>query len=335
MKKQAFHIFFSFCAMLCIIGASTFALSLPVNPDHNSNALEKVRIEGLVVKYQGNLLVVRNAGGVETNVQINSGTQISEKKKNFFRPARKYSADQLQRGLFVEVEGYKNDSGAIDAVHIRFRQDDLKMASAVETVVVPVEDRLSSTEQRLSESEKNAERLSGQIQEVSELSDAARNAARTAQDSADQANAAAMESAEIAQTGLKVTNERIASLDDYEIKSSLTVNFAVGSAVLDEVAKTALDQLAMEAGGLKGFLMEVTGYASSDGNSAYNKRLSQRRADTVVDYLVVNHSVPPRRIVRPVGFGENNPVSDNSTRDGRKQNRRVEIKLLVSKGLMK
>ena len=65
-----------------------------------------------------------------------------------------------------------------------------------------------------------------------------------------------------------------------------------------------------------------------------NRALSQRRADTVIRYLVENHSIPLRRIVTPYGFGETNPVAENNSRDGRAQNRRVEVKLLVNKGLM-
>jgi OOP family OmpA-OmpF porin len=62
--------------------------------------------------------------------------------------------------------------------------------------------------------------------------------------------------------------------------------------------------------------------------------LSSRRADTVIRYLIENHNIPLRRIVTPYGYGESNPVAENATRDGRAQNRRVEVKLLVNKGLI-
>jgi outer membrane protein OmpA-like peptidoglycan-associated protein len=62
--------------------------------------------------------------------------------------------------------------------------------------------------------------------------------------------------------------------------------------------------------------------------------LSQRRADTVIRYLIENHNIPLRRIVTPYGYGETNPVAENNSRDGRAQNRRVEVKLLVNKGLI-
>jgi outer membrane protein OmpA-like peptidoglycan-associated protein len=67
---------------------------------------------------------------------------------------------------------------------------------------------------------------------------------------------------------------------------------------------------------------------------ARNRALSQRRADAVIRYLVENHSIPLRRIVTPYGYGELNPVAENESREGRAQNRRVEVKLLVNKGIL-
>jgi len=117
------------------------------------------------------------------------------------------------------------------------------------------------------------------------------------------------------------------------VQSSSTVNFKLNSAVLSPEAKAALDQVATSATSLKGYVIEVTGFASADGSTAKNKALSQRRSQAVIDYLVETHNVPLRRIGQSYGFGELQPVADNTTREGREQNRRVEIKLLVSRGM--
>ncbi|MGH9820014.1 MAG: OmpA family protein, partial [Pyrinomonadaceae bacterium] len=82
-----------------------------------------------------------------------------------------------------------------------------------------------------------------------------------------------------------------------------------------------------------GYVIEVTGFASSDGSTAKNKVLSERRAQAVKDYLIETHNVPLRRIGTSYGFGELQAVADNATLEGRQQNRRVEIKLLVSRGV--
>ena len=76
----------------------------------------------------------------------------------------------------------------------------------------------------------------------------------------------------------------------------------------------------------------MTGYASSDGDEAFNRRLSQKRADAVIQYLAENYSIPLRRFVVPMGYGEKNPVADNSTSAGRKENRRVEVRILSQQG---
>jgi OOP family OmpA-OmpF porin len=117
------------------------------------------------------------------------------------------------------------------------------------------------------------------------------------------------------------------------VKNVTTVNFKVGSAALSDKDKQDLDQFADLTKAEKGYLIEVAGFASSDGNEAFNRRLSQKRADAVIQYLAENHSIPLRRFVVPMGYGEKNPIADNATLAGRKENRRVEIRILVSKGL--
>jgi OmpA-OmpF porin, OOP family len=103
--------------------------------------------------------------------------------------------------------------------------------------------------------------------------------------------------------------------------------------VLSSEAKAALDEIATQAKGEKGYLIQVTGYASADGGAAKNRTLSERRADAVMRYLAENHDIPLHRMINPFGFGELKPVSENDTREGRKQNRRVEVAILVNKGL--
>ncbi len=92
-----------------------------------------------------------------------------------------------------------------------------------------------------------------------------------------------------------------------------------------------LDRLAATAKKRTGYLIEVKGFASADGDTGYNHRLSQRRADQVVEHLL--QQIPMRRLVTPYGYGSNLPVADNETLKGRQENRRVEIRLLINRGL--
>ena len=135
-------------------------------------------------------------------------------------------------------------------------------------------------------------------------------------------------------SGVNQTNERISALDDYVVQQSVNVNFRVGSAVLSKEAKATLDEIAQQALRARGYVVEVRGFASAEGSENANRQLSQRRADAVVRYLAETHNIPLRRIITPFGYGEKQAIADNATRSGREQNRRVEVAVLVNRGLM-
>jgi outer membrane protein OmpA-like peptidoglycan-associated protein len=240
----------------------------------------------------------------------------------FLRSGTNYAQTQILRGLNLEVEGRGGSSGELVADKVRFNETDLRTARTVEARANPLEEQAKATEGRLSEVEQNAQKLSGQIDELAAVSNAARGGAKAAQETADSAVA-----------GINATNDRISALDDYVPQDVASVNFRVGSSVLNPEGKAKLDEIATKAQNAKGYVLEVTGFADSTGSTARNRALSQRRADAVIRYMVEQHQIPLRRIVTPYGFGESNPVADNKTRDGRLQNRRVEVKVLVSKGL--
>ena len=98
-------------------------------------------------------------------------------------------------------------------------------------------------------------------------------------------------------------------------------------------AKSMLDELADQAKNERGFVIEVRGFASADGSENLNRQLSTRRSDAVVRYLAEKHDISLRRIILPFGYGEAMPVADNTTREGRMENRRAEVKILVSRGI--
>ncbi|HJU53371.1 MAG TPA: OmpA family protein, partial [Pyrinomonadaceae bacterium] len=198
----------------------------------------------------------------------------------------------------------------------------LRVARTVESRVDPVETRVGSAEGRIEQVEQNSQRLSGQIDELAAVSNAARGGAKAAQETADAAVA-----------GVNATNERISALDDYVPQESIAITFRSGSAMLSRDAKAQLDEIATKALNAKGYVIEVSGYADSTGSVARNRMLSTQRADAVVRYLAENHRIPLRRIVTPFGYGESNAVAENTTRAGRAQNRRVEVKILVNRGL--
>lgn len=275
----------------------------------------KMKTKGVLLRQDGDGFIMRDMMGSELRVTYAANTKIEEKKSNPFRGAKKYTPAQLIRGLNLEVEGRGGSSGALAAEKIKFSDDDLRVAMTVDSQVVPLENRVAQTEQ-------NAQRLSGQVDELAQVANLARGGA-----------AAAQETADAAVDGVNRTNDRISTLDDYDVKQTTTIHFKVGSAVLSDDAKTQLDDLAAQAKSERGFVIEVRGFASSDGSENFNRRLSQRRSEGVMRYLAETHDIPLRRITLPFGYGEAMPAADNSTLEGRRENRRAEVRILVSRGL--
>ncbi len=275
----------------------------------NLTAGQKYKIKGVVVASDSNnTFVVRDGVGVDTQVTVAPNASI--KSNSFFGSGDSYPTTAIIRGLNIEVEGRGDNAGTLSANKVRFDKSDLEVARSIESRVGPAEDRITRTEQ-------NAERISGQIDELMAVSNAARGGAKAAQDTADAAVA-----------GVNATNQRISSLDDYVVQSTASVNFRTGSSALSPDAKYQLDEVARTALTLRGYTLEVTGFADATGSASANKALSQRRAQAVIDYLVTTHNIPLRRIGTSYGFGETQAVGRSSAED-----RRVDVKILVSRGL--
>jgi outer membrane protein OmpA-like peptidoglycan-associated protein len=282
---------------------------------------QKMKLKGVVTRRDPDSFVVQDANGVSTTVIMNNSTSIKT-TGGFLRGGSNYGVTAILRGLNIEVDGHGDGTNLV-AEKIRFKEGDLRTARTVEANVTPVENRVGQAENRIGQVEANSQRLSGQLDELAAVSNAARGGAKAAQETADAAIG-----------GVNATNERISALDDYQVQNNTSILFRVGSAVLSPQSKQQLDQIAQQALQAKGYVLEIGGFASADGSVEANRRLSQRRADTVIRYLVENHQIPLRRIVTPYGYGESNPVAENNSREGREQNRRVEVKVLVSRGII-
>src|SRR5262249_23458409 len=156
-----------------------------------------------------------------------------------------------------------------------------------------------------------------------------------------------LETAEMIQAGLHPTaqqvaantqdiqenTERFSKLGEYEVKSQVTVNFDVASSEIPPAAIEKLKGLAQTATGITGYMIEVKGFADASGDAKMNQKLSEDRAEAVVAYLIQICNVPVRHIVAPGAMGEYEPAASNESKEGRAQNRRVEVKVLVNKGI--
>ena len=286
------------------------------------NGEEVKKFKGIVIKREPDSFTMgETMGGPQTVVLLTEQTEVKSHKKGVFRGSKEYGPSYILRGLRLEVDGVGNAEGQLVADKIRFDEQDLRTAQALKSTVDPVEAELRN---KLSQQQQEQERLAGQLEE---------NRALTAQAQAS-ADAAA-EAAKKAQNTADYANNRINGLDDFDPIKTVTVYFKTGSAVLSPQSKAAIDEAAawVKTQDTKGWVMAVIGYADTTGSSARNVDLSERRANAVIYYIVTKYKMPLNRLVQPFGYGQLEPAAENTTKAGRAKNRRVEIRLMVNKGI--
>ena len=126
---------------------------------------------------------------------------------------------------------------------------------------------------------------------------------------------------------------RVANIDQYNIKGTTNVYFDTGKWNLSGSAERELCDAAAQASEMDSAQLLVVGYTDDVGDEDYNQTLSERRASRVVNYLQQKCSWAPYRMLTPTGMSESDPLADNSTEEGRAQNRRVSVNILVSKAV--
>lgn len=126
---------------------------------------------------------------------------------------------------------------------------------------------------------------------------------------------------------------RMGDIDKYNIKDTTNVYFDTGKAALSPQAKEELCAKASQAEATDNALMLVVGYTDSVGSEEYNQTLSERRASSVINHLQQACRWKPYRMLTPTGMAEADPLADNETEEGKAQNRRVAVNILVSKSV--
>jgi outer membrane protein OmpA-like peptidoglycan-associated protein len=162
--------------------------------------------------------------------------------------------------------------------------------------------------------------------EATEAAAKANSAATEAGQRADSANSLAQQAQQgVTQLGQRA-DQSFQNLNNYKLVATEQVYFSLNRSVMTKDEQAKLDDAIQQVGGMKNYIVEVEGFADRTGDNAYNRDLSRRRADAVVHYLAVEHSIPLRSI-RELGVGADFPDADNKTRAARKENRRVDVKI--------
>jgi OmpA-OmpF porin, OOP family len=275
---------------------------------------EKLKLKGVVLTRDGETFILRDRTKTDTVVLLTDTTKIRTERKGLFRGRKPADVTVLIPGLIVQANG-KGAGGRLVAEEIEFSEDDLKMAIMAYGQTAPLRQQAAETSKELAKTQGELSESKKQLSATKkELSETNKQLAATSQEVVD-------------------TNKRINELDQYELVKVVTLPFDLNSAKLTDAAKAQLDELASKAPGAKNYLVEVQGYTDPTGDFNKNLKLSQDRADAVVQYLTVKHQIPLRRIMVPMGYGETKMLDTSPTAASLAKNRRVEVRVMVNKGL--
>jgi len=215
--------------------------------------------------------------------------------------------------------------------------------------VAPIEQRVTGTEgknteqdtqiasqgKQLEDTDRDLSRTKEKLTDVDTKATQATEAARvadekagTAQQAANGAQQSAQEARTFASQGFTLMDQQMDAMNKFQMTKSENVLFTVNSDKLTDEGKTQLEELSKQVSGLDRYVIEVQGFTDKTGPASYNESLSERRAQTVARFLANQHQIPVRNISM-LGSGYAQPVADDKTRDGRKMNRRVEVRLWV------
>jgi outer membrane protein OmpA-like peptidoglycan-associated protein len=231
-------------------------------------------------------------------------------------------ATVLIPGLKVSVKGSPDDQGRFVAREIVTDGDDLEASQMIQAGLTPTADQVA----------KNVDTLAAHNSKLGAHD--AQLSAHSENISANQTNIASnKEQIQQNLSSIQEQTKRFNSLTDFDVKGETTVNFAIGSSTVSKADAAKLAELAQNAKGLTGYIVEVTGFTDSTGSAAVNTKLSEDRAKQVVTWLQQQGGIPIRHIVAPGAMGEYGAKASNEKKKGRAENRRVEVKVLVNKGL--
>jgi len=281
----------------------------------------KAEVKGMIIARAGETFVLKTVDGNVTVVLTDDST-TKDDKGLFGLEKQQMSNVVLIPGLKVDVDGTSDDQGRVVAKTITLDGDDLETAELIQAGLHP-------TAEQVAANMRSIENNQGDI-----AANRVQLAAHKENIGTNQQNIAGNKQ-QIEQNikNIEENTNRFSALTEYDVKGEATVKFNVGKSDISPEDQDQLKQLAQTATGLKGYIIEVTGYADSTGSAAINTKLSEERAKAVVTYLFQQGNVPIRHIVAPGAMGEYGAAAPNETKAGRAENRRVEVKVLVNKGI--
>ena len=242
-------------------------------------------------------------------------TEVDEVEGVFHARKKEMAVTALVPGLQVQVQGSYNAQNQLVADTVKFKGSDLRNAEDIQAGITPTEQQVQANQQQI-----QAEKQALAQQKIQLAAEQQKTEANQAAIAANKAMIAA-------------DNKRFGELADYNILGEVTVYFANGSTTIEPQYKPQLLQLAQQAMGIKGYVLQVQGYASAVGSAALNQRLSSERAANVTEFLEQQGNIPLTNMLAPGAMGTSQQVASDATAEGQAEDRRVVVKILQNKGI--
>jgi len=262
---------------------------------------ESAKVEGFIESRSGETMIVKSSDTVKSIVLLTDATQVGEVQGALKVRRKEMSMAALIPGLRVKVQGMYDNKNQLVAEKVSFKGNDLERALAMQA---GMHETKAQTQANINELEKQRAALQHQQEQIT-------------------SNKAAIDQA-IARFG---------QLDDYYILDEVTVYFGNGETDVEAKYNSQLLALADKAKTINGYMIEVTGFASTSGSAELNQRLSEDRAGSVTNILIQQGRIPLTRMLAPGAMGETNQVGSSETERGQAANRRVVVRILQNKAI--
>ena len=254
---------------------------------------QKAKLDGIITARSGDTMTLKTDQGSVVAV-LTANTDVSARKGRLGLIRKDAAATALIPGLKVGVEGVGDDTGRLIATKVRFLSGDLETARAIQAGLAETEAQVAANQEGI---EANKQAIGG------------------------------------LQEGQARLGQRMGQLGDYDITLEAAVYFEVGSAAISEEGARALAEIAARAKEVQGYMIGVEGYADATGGASINQKLSLDRSQAVVNWLAQNGGIPFFRMLAPGAMSTAKPAASNETAEGRAQNRRVVVRVLVNRGI--
>jgi len=277
-------------------------------------AAQSAQVQGVINGRRGNTMTVQSSSGNVT-VVLNSNTQVEDVQGVFHAKKKQMGVTALVPGLSVKVKGSYDAQNQLVADSVEFNGKALQTATDIQAGMAPVQQEAQQQQQQIAQQQAQIAQQQAQIQATE----------------AEQAKH--QQEIEQEKAAVAAVNKRFGELGEYNIWDETEVLFANGQVKVDPQYVPKLLALCQKAKTVKGYVIQVQGYASKVGSAALNQKLSQERAQNVIDIIEQKGGIPLTNVLAPGAMGTSQQVAPDNTTEGQAENRRVVVRLLQDKGI--